>query len=367
MNKIGKFFKHFTVGQMTGFLLGICCLLVWTGLTCFVAIKKSGLSDQKAAERWSSENDSAQLSCFFTVDQKIDESRIKEFQYHLDTILKEASLTAENELARPWLDAYSAQGSVLLEGARQSLEAQAIGIGGDFFFFHPLQLLTGSYFSGSDLMQDKILLDEDAAWQLFGSNDIAGMQVMISGIPHYVAGVIRREDSYFHKEAGLRETTVYVSYDTLSKLGTTQGINTYEIIMPNPVRDFAAGKVREKFGIDEKQMQVVENSDRYSLESLLTVLADFGIRSMNFYGILYPYWENVARGWEDVFAWIGILQVVTLLIPLILCGMGIIAAWRKRQWNREDVQHMLSAVWERASEVLQKQKSKWKHVWKGRE
>ena len=41
-----------------------------------------------------------------------------------------------------------------LSNGKTNLTADAIGIGGDFFLFHPLTLLNGSYFSGNDLMKD---------------------------------------------------------------------------------------------------------------------------------------------------------------------------------------------------------------------
>lgn len=59
----------------------------------------------------------------------------------------------------------------------------------------PWNCCPGSYFSGSDLMQDHIILDQDSAWQLFGSYDVEGMQVMIGNVPHIVSGVIRREEA----------------------------------------------------------------------------------------------------------------------------------------------------------------------------
>ena len=41
-------------------------------------------------------------------------------------------------------------------------------------------------------MQDYCIIDQDAAWQLFGSNNVAGMTVKIGGIPHIIAGVVER-------------------------------------------------------------------------------------------------------------------------------------------------------------------------------
>ena len=142
------------------------------------------------AERWIKTDDVAQISCFFSVDANITEDRIQEFQHSIDNALTEASVVQESENpgARLWADAYSADGKISLASDRSSLEADAIGIGGDFFLFHPLKLVSGAYFSGNDLMQDYCIIDEDAAWQLFGSSDVAGMTVFINRIPHIVTG-----------------------------------------------------------------------------------------------------------------------------------------------------------------------------------
>lgn len=49
-------------------------------------------------------------------------------------------------------------------------------------------------------------------------------------------------------------------------MGPTTDINHYEIVMPNPVDEFAYGKVKEGIGIDEKNVEIVENSRRYSAQ-----------------------------------------------------------------------------------------------------
>ncbi len=63
--------------------------------------------------------------------------------------------------------------------------------------------------------------------------------------------------------------------------GTNNGINHYEIVMPNPVDEFAYGKVKEGIGIDEKNVEIVENSRRYSLPNRIKTILAFGTRSMN--------------------------------------------------------------------------------------
>lgn len=294
---------------------------------------------QQMAKRWSEQKNVAQVSCFFAVDGGVTEDDILMFEHNIDSALTEASVMQESENpgARLWADAYSADGKITLTNERASVSADAIGIGGDFFLFHPLKLISGAYFSGNDLMQDYCVIDEDAAWQLFGSSDVAGMTVYISGIPHIVTGVIERPEGRLAEAAGLESTLVYVSLGTLEELGVSYGINHYEIVMPNPVTGFAYNHVKENLGSDEKTAEVVENSARYSLLSRLKLIGQFGIRSMNGKGIIYPYWENVARGCEDILMVLTLFQLLFLSYPAALLVIAFVSWWRHKGWTLKEV------------------------------
>uniref|UniRef100_UPI004056AEF2 ABC transporter permease n=1 Tax=Acetatifactor sp. TaxID=1872090 RepID=UPI004056AEF2 len=307
---------------------------------------------QQMAARWSEEKDVAQVSCFFSSNAGISVDTIKEFEYSLDDALQEASIVSEseNEGARLWADAYSADGKIYVSSDRAGLEADAIGIGGDFFLFHPLKLLTGSYFSGNDLNHDYCVIDEDAAWQLFGSNDVAGMTVYIKGIPHIVTGVIERPRGRLEEAAGLEDTLIYVSYETLNELGSNNGINHYEIVMPNPVSNFAINLVREKLGTNEKEVQVLENTSRYSFVNRIKVVLDFGTRSMNGKAIIYPYWENIARGYEDMIAFLTIWMILFLVYPATILLVVFIKWWRHKGWTFKDVWYYIKDKAERQAE-----------------
>ncbi len=293
---------------------------------------------QTAAERWSSNGDAAQVSCFFSVNARITEDRLIEFEHGIDQALTDASVVQESENpgARLWADAYSADGTLTLSSDKTSITADAVGIGGDYFLFHPLQLLYGSYFSGNDLMQDYCVLDEDAAWQLFGSNDIAGMTVYVNKTPLIVTGVVERPAGRLEEAAGLDSTLVYVSYRTLSELGRNNGINHYEIVMPDPVTGFAKKYIQENLGSDEKNTEVVENSQRYSFVSRLKLLTQFGTRSMNGKAIIYPYWENIARGYEDILAVVTLFELLFLLYPSVLAVVFFFIWWRHKGWTIKD-------------------------------
>ncbi len=315
---------------------------------------------QQMAARWSEEKDVAQISCFFSADSDISIDGIEEFEHSLDAALEEASIsvTSENESARLWADAYSADGQITIASDRTSLQVDAIGIGGDFFLFHPMQLLKGSYFSGNDLNQDYCVIDEDAAWQLFGSNDVAGRVVYIREIPHIISGVVRRPEGRLETAAGLDDTLVYVSYQTLDKLGDNNGINHYEIIMPNPVSNFAENMVRERLGSNEKEVEILENTSRYSFGNRLKVLASFGTRSMNGKAIIYPFWENIARGYEDIIALLTLFMLLCFMYPLVLAVVAFIKWWRHKGWTIKEVWNNIKDKTERYFEKRRTKKHK---------
>ena len=316
-------------------------------LSFFISLVLWGISSviiqnqetQQMAKRWNPEGGSAQISCFFSTNTYITPDRIEEMRYGLTNKLKEASIVLESEKsgARLWADAYSAYGKITVNSERGNITADAIGIGGDFFMFHPVKLLEGSYFSGNDVMQDYCILDEDAAWRLFGSNDIAGQIVEIQGIPHLVQGVIEREKGHLQEAAGLDSSVIYVSYDTLNKYGSHSGINHYEIVMPNPVKGFAAGYVKDLFGIDEQEMEVVDNTSRFELLNRIQLVKSFGTRSMNGKAIIYPYWENVARGTEDILLVLTVFMLLFFVIPMTVIIIKLIILWRHRTWNIKSI------------------------------
>ncbi len=330
---------------LSALLLGIILCIISNALT-------ESLVEQQMASRWSDEKDVSQISCFFSREAGITENDFVSFGHNLDSALVAASIVSdsENAGARLWADAYSATGKVTIESNRATVTLNAIGVGGDFFLFHPLKLIYGSYFSGNDLMQDYIVIDEDAAWQLFGSNNVAGQMVTISGIPHMIAGVVEREDGSMTKAAGLTSSVAYVSYTTLSNYGINYGLNTYEIVMPNPVSGYAKQYVSENIGVTENEIEIVENTTRFDFLSRFKVIAAFGTRSMSSKPIIYPYWENIARGFEDILGLIMVFVLLLFLYPAVLVCVLVVKAWKHRTWTVKSVYHKLRDKAERCAE-----------------
>ena len=148
-----------------------------------------------------------------------------------------------------------------------------------------------------------------------------------------VTGVIRHPKGRLYEAAGLTGSRVYVSYATLDKYGQSNGINHYEILMPNPVENFALEKVKSGLNQSEGEVEYVENNTRFSLVNILKLIKATGTRSMNGKAIVYPFWENVARGHEDMTAKFVFLMLLCLVYPVGLVIFGSIWCWKHRKWT----------------------------------
>lgn len=332
--------------------LAFSCVLISLFLMHMINVIASGLTTQNMAGRWSDRKDVAQISCFFSREGAMTPDEVEDFEHALDDELKQSSMEADPNKpgSRLWLDAYSASGKVTVESDEATItDADAIGIGGDFFDFHPMNLQNGSYFSGKSLNKDCVVLDEGAAWKLFGSNNIVGQMVDINKKPHMVVGVVKRPKGKMEEAAGLDSTVIYVSYETLLENNPDAKMNHYEIVMPNPVEKFAITMVRKVLNPDDSEVEIVENSDRYSLFPCIKRIKEFGTRSMNGKAIIYPYWENIARGYEDYLTLIAFFAIVFMIYPVIGLVIWLYRKWKYRTWKPketlEKIMDCLGTAW----------------------
>ncbi len=332
-----------------GILNGI--LLLPAALCIGIMIWMSGrLTSLSAAEVWrgSSEMHFAQIACFLPVTEGKTEDDILQFRQTLERQLTQAALTAP-EGGRLWQDAWSAPGKVSVSAAHGKTEAAAIGVGGNFFLFHPLQLRSGSYLQESDLMHDRVVLDEELAWALFGSPDVTGMELEIAGTPFRVAGVVRREEDFASRAAYRDGPGLFLSYSALNRI-SPQGITCYELVLPDPIAGFGVTLVRESFPVGTGA--VVENSVRFRLKNLMQVAGDYGHRSMGLSGVAYPYWENAVRMTEDDLSALLVLTAVLCLVPAVtLLGAVLAVAIKAVRCGRQRIPAAVDALVERHREA----------------
>ena len=94
----------------------------------------------------------------------------------------------------------------------------------EIFHISSAETVVRRYFDGEDLNKDGVVIDENVAWQLFGSNNVAGMYVEINGVQYPVRGVVKSDKGYFSDAADEEAATVYVSYEILEgRSGSSTG------------------------------------------------------------------------------------------------------------------------------------------------
>ena len=314
------------------FLLLLNVVLALLALACAWGLNavKSVLLTQSAAKAWrgSSEMRFAQVSVFLPEDEKKDVNSIESFRRTLDQALVDASLEAP-EGGSLYTSAYSGTAtSVAVSGPAGKSNVKTYGVGGDFFLFHPLTLLSGGYISDEDYMADRVVLDAQTAFNLFGSSDVAGMEVTINGRTFPIAGVVQSETDFATNAAlaagnkasgdtsGSSTSTamIYMSYSALNAMAELP-IDCYEIVLPDPVSGFAKKLMTEKFPIGSGA--IVQNTGRFSVSSLISVMGAFGKRAMTTNGVIYPYWENAARMAESYAALYLLLGTLLAVMPVV--------------------------------------------------
>ena len=109
---------------------------------------------------------------------------------------------------------------------------------------------------------------------------------------------------------------------TAAAATSSTGIQCYEVVLPNPVKNFAVGVVREKFPIGRGE--IVNNTERFGTANLWQLIRGFGTRSMQTRGVIYPYWENAARGVEDRAALLLLGGIAALVLPCVTALVYIV-------------------------------------------
>ncbi len=281
----------------------------------FLAVRES-FETVTAARRFGGESGIrfAQIACYMPKGGEKTEEDIWSVRQRLNTKFVEQSLEAP-EGGSLFIDAYSTSASLSVTTDHGEAQVKAIGVGGDFFYFHPLRLRSGAYIAERDLMDDLVVLDEVLAWRLFGGVELTGMTLYIGGEPFVVGGVIQMEDDFATSLALQQEGNLFLSYSALKRLNDTAAIDCYEIVLPDPISGYARGVMEELLPVGDGS--IVENSGRFTVSRLWELVKNFGERSMRTGALVYPYWENALRVAEDHAALLLVLAVLFSVCPLV--------------------------------------------------
>lgn len=304
--------KLFTRGKL---IAGIVLFLLGLSLLLAAALLPRPLQSQLQAERWAGESGGrfAQFDCILAPGKTLEPSAIYGFR---ETALNKLAASDDGLPAdgSAICDAWSAGGTLKITGPRGSFDVSALAVGGRFFDFHPQSLLSGVFLAESDLQKDRVVLDEQLAWMLFGAFDVTGMAVTVGDAELRVAGVVTQPEDRFTRLAGGAAPTVYLSYECRPLL-SGEGVVCYETVLPDPVKGFAKSVAEGTFA---SQGMVAQSTDRFSFAASLrrlTKLTQQGVRTDS---VIFPLWENAAVIAENTCAILRAFALLCLVFPAVL-------------------------------------------------
>jgi len=297
-------------------LLTVLAIIGGVSLTALLILWRvcSGISaalpHEQGALRWQGEGtlEYAQVSVYRPVADALNAAVIEASDTAISSKLSDAGISDAAYL----LD-YGAELTCAASSDGGSCSAALTLAAGDFFRMHGFRFLSGDGFQPDDVMQDRVVLDELAAWKLFSSNDCAGLRVNINGRDFYVAGVVERETDRYTVSCYGEEPRIYASYsgwyDTPGvDAGEPAPLTFCEAVLPEPVDGFAVDAFT---AIGVEKDEIVCNSRRFRLETLWDNLLNLHMQGILSNAVVYPYWESAAR--------LAANRASLLLIPMLLC------------------------------------------------
>lgn len=311
---------------------------------------------QQEADRWQADGTIKyhQVSAFIQNDSGVGLETISQVRSDIQVKLTEASFGSDSVTGRLWIDAYAAQAKDSLsktsDTGMSSVESvNVMGVGGDFFQFHMQDMLAGSTFSDDDLSQDKVLIDRNAAWALYGGVDIAGKTIEIGGRQFVISGVYEADGDKTETMARGSDSYIFMDYDVFHELYPGSNITVYEAVIPNPVKGFALLALKEAFGESQENLytddtllsfsdkEYIDNTGRFRTGSLLGRFVALPRLLMRTTQISYPYWENTVRALELKLEVLLLLKLL-LLAPVLVTFVWvlIIACKRLRQFIKDN-------------------------------
>ncbi len=302
---------------------GICAIIMAAALViagifelCVFSLK-GRLEYLEAGGRWSANGDSfAVISMYAEKESAFSSDQAKSWARSVDSALLESSISPSSENARSWAYTYAAQADLTIKGPMGSTKAETIAAGGDYFTFHPMDFLFGSYFLNDESVPTGIVIDSNLAWKVFGAVNIVGKTVEINGVEFTVSGVCEPESTkgIYGYTYGTRPR-LFMSYaGYVAAVGQDTDVTIFEAALPNPVNGFAKNIFNKAITVNEDATEVIEVTSRYNLKNRyenMKVLKYSWIRSNR---IKYPFWENEARVYDYYCAIFMIFEVAAAVI-----------------------------------------------------
>lgn len=328
--------------RLTAFLL---CIIVALLCLCLLQITNKKENQFNAARHWQSgHQEFAYISVYISPEENWKENDRNTLVSSLKMSFQQNSIINEKreDNSQGLLnDCFSCEGAMEFTNGKNTASAKVTATGGDFFFFHRNIWLSGSAYSDNDIMKDRVVINKQLAWQLFGGENVAGMPFKINGNTYYVAGVVdveepeKKEDtneiicrawlpySTFCNEYNGQGSTSLETGDIGIGTDTEENINKlpvtcYEIVMPDPVKNWALNIIQQNLDTKNRKMVIVENSNRTNFFYVINNIKNFFYKTTNTKPVAYPYWENEAKVRDTQRELYTCILIIAIIYPVLL-------------------------------------------------
>jgi hypothetical protein len=286
-------------------------LLFWCAWSIHVITRDQVF--QYEAERWQgpSEQSYSQVSVFW------NEGEMNAAQ--AEALSNELRSSFPTEEIPPFVTAWGAKSSGLASYAHRRAEAELWSVSKDFFTLHAFSMAEGGPGTFADTGSEAVL-NEAAAFSLFGSNDCIGEAFQMNGLGWRVIAVIKEPAGTANEAAFGTAPRIFLPItDDIS-------VTFYEAILPEYYSGYAAQSLQNATG------QIVTSSTgRFRLSRLWEQVKDF-FRSPPEQTPPLPPWEQAARLAERKLCARWCVLVATSV--LLLCQLSIILIQVLFQKNR---------------------------------
>lgn len=322
--------------------LGILLAMLIVAAGLLLGAEKIGKSRKEAfvASLYGGETPYASLSLFLSSGERLTKTAVSDVRSEIASTLETDSLgTGENSVPI----AYAAFLSEEAVGERGSCSTNLTLVGGDFFLLHPLSFLSGSALPSSDSGVRYAVIDERAAWALFGATDVVGFLFSVGGETYETVGIVESEkDNPFYGEI----PRLFLPYDSYAGEAP---LTCIEALLPDPVEGYA-DSLWEKATSSYSEKGIRANGGRRtSLLSLLGSYSGFFAKPVREKEIAFPYWENDAIVQTEKAALLAGIAAVTAAVALLLL---LIAFFRRFSRFRKGVSGFFVGIGSRASDAV---------------
>ena len=249
-------------------------LLFWCAWSIHVITRDQVF--QYEAERWQgpSEQSYSQVSVFW------NEGEMNASQ--AEALSNELRSSFPTEEIPPFVTAYGAKSSGLASYAHRRAEAELWSVSKDFFTLHAFPMAEGGPGTFARTGSEAVL-NEAAAFALFGSNDCIGEALRVNGLGWRVIAVIREPTSAANEAAFGAAPRIFLP------IADDASVTFYETILPEYYAGYAAQSLQNATG------QIVTSSTgRFRLSRLWEQVKDFFHIPPGKTPPL-PTWEQAAR------------------------------------------------------------------------